>query len=757
MHCPIRLISLFFLLQLAFGIKAQKESYNWYFGRNAGITFLPSGIPSALSNSAMNARFGSASISDSCSGQLLFYTEGDTVWNRNHQVMPNGTGLGGVNSTQSSLIVGKPQSSDGQYFVFTVGTTLNSGLSYSIIDMNLASGLGDVINGQKKIALISPTLEKVTAVRHSNNHDVWIITHTLNDNSFYAFQLSNSGVGAPVVTKVGPNYTSNDLKGYMKASPNGQNLCLALDASKRFDLYDFDNTSGVVSNQRSTGNFFPFAFGVEFSPDASKLYVTGDPTGLYQYDLSSAGPGKPLGDSTLIGTTSQIKALQLGADAKIYVNEAFNLGVVNAPNEKGALSNYQAGAIALSGFGNNALPTFLQSYFTPTGINEKNLCFGIATEFTLSVSSSVDSVLWNFGDPITGSNNTSKLTKPSHVFSNTGSFTVTSYVFTKKCGNVNIDTVSKVITIISQPIPVVDLGNDTSICPGDSLFLTTPGTEPSYQWSTGSNATDIWAVDEGIYWVRATNACGGVTDSVFIDFFTSDLNVNLGKDTNICEGDNFALNAFQSDAIAYLWNDSSNFQGLNINMKGKYWVQVRDLCEVQSDTIDIGYKFKPVVDIGNDTIICDGTIIILDARHPGTRSYKWQDGRESSQFPVNQEGFYFVNAINECGGSRGEVYIRTKDCDCYVNVPNSFTPNNDQINEYFKVISACEFKEFELSVFNRWGERVFFSRNPVSIWDGTFKGKKAASGTYTYQLIYVSQNPFDQQEYQLKGTVNLLR
>ena len=362
-------------------VLAQQESYNWYFGRNAGITFLPSGTASAVSNSAMNARFGSASISDSCTGQLWFYTEGDTVWNRNHQYMLNGTGLGGLNSTQSSLIVGKPGSSNGEYYVFTVGTTVNSGLSYSIIDMNLDNGLGAVVPGKKKISLINSTLEKVTAVRHINNRDIWIVTHTLGNDKFYAYLLTNTMITAPVISQVGPTYTSNDLKGYMKAAPNGSMLCLALNATTRFDLYDFDISTGIVSNKRSSGIFFPFAFGVEFSPDASKLYVTADPTGLYQYDLSTAGAGKPLGDSTFISNTGQIKALQLGPDQKIYVNEAFKLGVINDPNNAGLACNYQPGVITLSGFGNNALPSFVQSYFTLPFIIEKNLCLGIATEF----------------------------------------------------------------------------------------------------------------------------------------------------------------------------------------------------------------------------------------------------------------------------------------------------------------------------------------------------------------------------------------
>ena len=739
-----------------FSVSAQLESYNWYFGRNSGISFLPSGVPSAVSNSAMNARFGSASISDSCTGQLWFYTEGDTVWNRNHQYMLNGTGLGGLNSTQSSLVVGKPSSSDGEYYVFTVGTTLNSGLSYSIIDMNLDNGLGAVIPGKKKISLVNSTLEKITAVRHSNNMDIWIVTHTLGDNNFYAFLLSNTSISAPVISQVGPVYTTNDLKGYMKASPDGSMLCLALEASKRFDLFDFDINTGIVSNPRSSPSVYPFAFGVEFSPDASKLYVTSDPDGLFQYDLSTANAGLPLGISTFISNTGQIKALQLGPDKKIYVNEAFTLGVINDPNVAGLACNYQAGLIPLSGFGNNALPSFMQSYFTPPFIVEKNLCLGIATEFSISINSNVDSLLWDFGEPSSGLNNTSKALNPTHLFADTGFYTITSHVYSKKCGVIRVDTVTRQIEIISRPIPIVELGNDTIICEGDSILLWTNGVEPNYYWSNGSNASQIVVYDEGTYWVSASNECGAVRDTITIKYFNSQLNLDLGKDTNICDGDNYTLNATQNGALSYTWSTTSVYPRILIEQPGEYWVSVSDLCSSQSDTVVIGLKYRPSFDLGNDTIICDGEVYLLDVSYPNA-SYEWQDGSSRPFYPVKTEGYYFVNVENACGNTRREVYIRIKDCSCHIHIPNSFTPNSDQINDEFRIYAECSFKKFELTIFNRWGEIVYNTKNPDASWNGAVRGKNAESGSFTYKIIYQSNDPFDQEEHEILGGLTLIK
>ena len=170
---------------------AQNEGNIWYFGINAGIDF-NSGTPVALNDGAINTTEGCATICDT-DGNLLFYTEGVKIWNKNHQIMPNGNGLmGGNSSTQSAIIVKQPNS-DHLYYVFTVAQAVgSSGMRYSIVDMNLNGGLGDV-TATKNIPIVTPTSEKVTSITHQNGDDFWIVTHLFNSNTFHSYLLTSSG------------------------------------------------------------------------------------------------------------------------------------------------------------------------------------------------------------------------------------------------------------------------------------------------------------------------------------------------------------------------------------------------------------------------------------------------------------------------------------------------------------------------------------------------------------------------------------
>jgi len=194
-------IIIFFLIINSL-VYAQKEANIWYFGQYAGLDF-NSGEPIALTNSAMSQYEGCATISDSY-GNLLFYTDGMTVWNKQHQVMPNGTGLmGHPSSTQSGVIVPKPGSNN-IYYIFTVPAEIgNSGLRYSVVDLSLNGGLGDVTS-DKNIYITGPTEEKITAVKHNNNFDIWVITHNWDSDEFLAYLVTSDGINSnPVISNVG--------------------------------------------------------------------------------------------------------------------------------------------------------------------------------------------------------------------------------------------------------------------------------------------------------------------------------------------------------------------------------------------------------------------------------------------------------------------------------------------------------------------------------------------------------------------------
>lgn len=455
-----RLFLLFLLIPIV--SFAQKEANIWYFGVHAGLDF-NSGNPVVLTDGQVNTIEGCATISDS-NGSLLFYTDGITIWNRNHTAMPNGTGLlGDPSSSQSGIIVPKPGTTN-IFYVFTVDQLAGlNGLSYSEVDMSLEGGQGDVTSN-KNINLLTPTTEKISAISHANGNDIWVVTHDWDTNNFYSYLVSPLGVSStPQIWPTGDvvGGISSNAIGVLKISPDGTKLaiCSYEDSAQ---LFDFNTSTGEVSNPRTLrtarGNY-----GAEFSSSSEILYITNfEERKIYQYDLLAP----IISDSEVLiyESTYALSQLQLGPDGKIYVAN-FNhnyLDVINTPNRLGLTCDYVNNAIFLeSGSSTAGLPPFIQSYFFTTSIVYDATCFGDMTSFSLATVP--DSVVWDFGDLTSGTNNTSTLLEPTHVFTSPGTYTVTA---TATSGT-DVTTETETITIYEVPaatqptnMEICDTNND---------------------------------------------------------------------------------------------------------------------------------------------------------------------------------------------------------------------------------------------------------------------------------------------------------
>ena len=268
----------FILWLISLTVYSQGEANIWYFGDHAGLDF-NSGVPVALTNSQMLTHEGCAVLSNG-GGQLLFYTDGVTIWNKNHQIMLNGSGLmGDFSSTQSAIIVPKPGSST-LFYVFTTDYEAHSnGLRYSIIDLSLDGGLGG-ITSTKNILLYTPSCEKLTVVKHANTADFWIITHGWNNNNYYSYLLDTNGVNPiPIISSIGtliprPFVSSGaDATGVIKISPDGNKLVSILEGLDLVELFDFNTATGVVSNQQQLTNNKGSLYGAEFSTDNAVLPI----------------------------------------------------------------------------------------------------------------------------------------------------------------------------------------------------------------------------------------------------------------------------------------------------------------------------------------------------------------------------------------------------------------------------------------------------------------------------------------------------
>ncbi|WP_104736257.1 T9SS type B sorting domain-containing protein [Hanstruepera ponticola] len=439
---------LFYILFLCFTVTySQRQASNWYFGENAGIQFDANNNVSVLNDGQLNTIEGCSSISDN-DGNLLFYTDGGTVFTSEHNVMRNGMGLlGDESSTQSAIVIPKPNDSN-IFYIFTVGSNQTSnGMKYSVVDMSREMGRGEVII--KNENLLSQSAEKIAAVlKDCETGSIWVVglsdfsgNTSFSIDTFHAFLVSETGVNTTAVRSNFDRLGFSDKRGYLKLSPDGTKMACA-NVDDGLYLFDFDVSTGLFSyNQRlnipSTSNQ---PYGVEFSPNSEVLYATasndnfgnnsGNPTShrsvLVQYDLMSANINASV--SVIDDRNLFRSALQLGPDGKIYRTMAATydtglpfLSTIDNPNQLGLGCNYQHQAISLgSNNSTQGLPPFIASFFTEkidiinNGLETTVLPLCIGDSYTLTYQNIPGATYsWSLdGNPLSETDNTLDITGP---------------------------------------------------------------------------------------------------------------------------------------------------------------------------------------------------------------------------------------------------------------------------------------------------------------------------------------------------------
>lgn len=548
----ILVIILSFLFRLNMG--AQNQNNKWFFGNQAGLDFNTS-PPTSLTGT-MNTIEGTASIAD-VNGNLLFYTDGTVIYNQNHQVMSNGSGINCHGTpTQPAIIIRKPGSSN-LYYVFTIGlSSFVGGLNYSIVDMSLSGGTGSVVTKNVVINNNPNIWEKLTATRHCNGVDFWVIARVENANTMYSYQLSSLGVNTiPVINNVGPVSTSYLNAVSIKISANAKKLVKIERPntnSSSFDitLLDFDNSTGILSNPQTfsfvpSSQIFVTPQGTDFSPDGTKLYISvtfvsapSATSSIYQWDICS-GVASTIENSqtaiTNINGNSQFLHLQLGPDNKIYVakyNQSF-LDVINSPNSSGTSCNFVNQFLSVSpntcrvglpnqipNFQRPPLPAIAPATFPPpcqTAAFVSPLNIGNTIGTCPANTYTLQSLLWNFGDPLSGTANTSTAFNPSHQFTSVGTYTV-KLILDFGCGG-GVDTLKQVVSIGNSCFSI----NSTSItCATLGSATVTPpptGIAYSYTWlPVAQNGGVATGLNPGTYTLLAFDPVLNFTHSVTTTF-----------------------------------------------------------------------------------------------------------------------------------------------------------------------------------------------------------------------------------------------
>ncbi len=591
----------FLLLCLAFifaaqHASAQNEANVWHFGLNAGIDF-NSGTAVAVRGSGMRAAEGSSCISDPVTGQLLFYTQGELVYNRNHALMDEGQGLLDWNcwgsAMQGSMVTPWPGHPD-NYLIFSVdcneangGSRTGNSARYAVVDMTANGGLGKVV--EKKNRLVRLATEKITGTIHCNGRDYWVIIQEAETSRFYAYLVSPKGVAEPVVSE--PIQARGGLTGVIKTSPDGTKLAVTYQFARASELYDFDPQTGMVSNGFVLVNGRE-SWGASFSPDNSKLYVTTRFTTMKiaQYDLQAGSNDQiRLSEVQLNTGNESASVMQQAPDGKIYVASEIRLGalgVINEPNRPGTACDWNP-ATSPGGFdlgGDSViigLPVFIESFFSdsqpdpslcplPTaGFNlaETEICPGGCLSIN-NTSTDGSSYLWTFEGADTES---STEFEPQNIcYSTPGTYSIRQCVINENGWNF-IDLSVTVKDDCLEPIPNFSL-SETEICPGDCIdIIDNSQNADSYEWdfsgasnttsSTDTEPTNICYNTPGSYTItlKLTNANGEASTTrelvVVNSCPTPTVDFSLSAET-ICAGECIDISNATTDADSYDWDFS---------------------------------------------------------------------------------------------------------------------------------------------------------------------------------------------------------
>ena len=666
-------VTFIFLTSFCF---SQNQNNIWYFGNKAGLNFNTT-PPSSLNDGVFSHTEGVSSVCD-VNGDLLFFTNGIYVWNTSRELMPNGSGLAGHNSSSQILIVPKPGDCN-IYYIFTTPSQSHGNSTYSVVDMRFDFGNGDV--SEKNIILSGDVTERVSATLHANGVDYWVVFQMLESNNFFSYRFSSSGVSTtPVISSSGLiNTTSDDAVGCMKFSGDGKKLCTANELGiEKCQLFDFNTQTGIVSNGFTISDLG--GYGVEFSRNNLKLYISNYlKFKLTQYDLSSNDPitikNSAFVLADLSGTLNENGgALQLAPDNSIYVarnNKSF-IGVIKNPDVLGMGCLFINNSISLnSKICYAGLPNFIRTYpgqfcgFAKATYTRATLC-GI-NDITITVTA-------NYGTP-------------PYQYSLNGIQFQNSNIFSNVSANDYIIYVKDAVGVIRQIFLKIPLASQLNL--------------------TVSDKTD--------------SDCGFSNGAVTLNPVNGTSPFEFSKDgINFQAGNTF--NNLPASTIIFYVRDN---QG----------------C-VAGNTVTIATKTNLKVFAGRDTGIFINQTISLFAKgatNSNFISYKWSptEGLDNAfiQNPIatiTKNIDYSVEATTAFGCSVKDTLHIDVYKEIEIFVPSAFTPNNDNKNDLLKPIPRGIKKLNYFKIYNRFGNLIFSSSNFSVGWDGKINGSLQNSGSFIW-------------------------
>ena len=623
---------------------AQGENNIWAFGMNNGLNF-NSGTPAPFST-VMQTAEGCAAVCNAA-GQLLFYSNGNKVFNANHAVMPNGSGILG-NYTHSPTPIGSacqgvaivPAIGNSTlYYLFTVDPLelVSAGeqvyTRYTVIDMSLNGGLGDVLPTQKNIVIDSGMGEKIAVASgvHCSN---WVIVHKLNDPEFHSFHVDRNGVNpVPVISVSGLPSPGGYQDGYFKLTMSPNDSLLVNNRAEAPELHDFNRATGVLSNYRKV--LTPFGelnYGAAFSADGKKLYISryGVFKGVSQFDASLLPNMAAFNASRIfLDTTQNALDMRRGPDGKIYIiREGGFISRIDFPNLPGTACGYvhtaSLGIPASTGMSLGNPIVVAQPDTITYHSHDTSVCFG--PPLTITAPAGFTGYVWSDG-------------KQGQTDTVTGA--AIKWSISKSGCTVRIDTFR--VRLASDTL---FFSRDTTAClAGGPVTLTAPQGFASRTWSDGNTTAQASFSTAGKKWVISRNACHYRIDTILVRSKPFDTSFHR-RDTTVCFPATVHLSALPNYQ-SYEWNDGSQQQSAAFTTPGQKWVTARMGCSIRIDTIritagHIDTTFKTV-----DTTLCFSPQLTVNATG-GYNSYLWDNGATGQSLSFTAPAIHSVYMQNGC-------------------------------------------------------------------------------------------------------------
>ncbi len=750
-----------YTILLPSAVHAQGEENVWAFGRNAGLDFNQP-VPTAI-RTAIDVQEDGASVCDA-SGRLLFYTNGEFIWNRNHLIMNNGdVNVHTNSSSQAAAIVPVPESST-RYYVFSLeslcGSSCRGRLYYSVVDMSLRNGLGDVVTGQRAILLDQNLTEKMTAVA-GDNCNIWLVVRSHNSHEYKAYEITANGLNTtPVISPVGIlGFAGAYGYGTMKFSPDRRKMIACnRDDYRGLEIYDFDPATGLLSNPYAIDPNEHYQGGC-FSPDNSKIYAATSynaPSFLYQFDLDQPTPAAVTASKTLLYThpSSNFGSIKAGPDGKLYFsrNDTDSLHVINQPNEQGLACQVVLNAIPLvpgtratHGFPND-IPVWRRD--TTFSLHHISLCPGESK--VLEINLNGENILWDDSS-----------TAPQRAVSQAGLYVV-SYMH-----GCNYFRDSFHVTMTSYPLLSIP---EAYSCPdqfqGEATVVPASGDTTLFTFTWAANDGHILRTSQGrdgdtfhgllpgIYRLMISSSSGCDTIIPFTIHPFHKQTASFTADSVLCTQ---ALAEFvnkTSDSLVLSWEwyagddigkgNEKHFSHV-YTTPGMYpatliahtlhcsdtaiqWIRITSLTlslESDADMIDAGNRFTLTTHADNRYAVSYWRPAHLFA----------DQHADQQELTADSSRTYFVYAISE-DGCADSAALRVL-VNPHIFIPSAFSPNGDGRNDYFGIRTggdAVRIRTF--NVFDRWGKLIWSTTgiNDNKGWDGFHKGHPVEMGIYFYQI-----------------------